>query len=188
MLAGLVDIDTLDVGVSHRAAGEGGVEHAGQLHIVDVVAVAGEDARVLRAQDAGADIALGRDRVGHLLTPAADSTPSMIVSYPVQRQRLPESVSRTSASVGFGFSCSKAVICMTKPGVQNPHWKAWLSRRASCNGFMAPSGASSSMVVMVAPPACTASIKHERTGSPSMRTVQAPHTPCSHPKWVPVRP
>ena len=39
-----------------------------------------------------------------------------------------------------------------------------------------------------APSACTANIRHDRTASPSTRTVQAPHTPCSHPRCVPVRP
>ena len=38
------------------------------------------------------------------------------------------------------------------------------------------------------PSACTASIRQERTGSPSSRTVQAPHTPCSQPACVPLRP
>ena len=28
---------------------------------------------------------------------------------------------------------------MTNPGVQNPHWKPWLSRSASCSGFISPS-------------------------------------------------
>ena len=45
-----------------------------------------------------------------------------------------------------------------------------------------------SMVVIVVPVACTASIRHDRTGSPSRSTVHAPHTPCSQPRWVPVRP
>ena len=42
------------------------------------------------------------------------------------------------------------------------------------------------MVVMAWPSPCTASIRQERTGSPSSRMVQAPHTPCSQPAWVPV--
>ena len=44
------------------------------------------------------------------------------------------------------------------------------------------------MVVMVWPSPCTASIRQERTGSPSRRMVQAPHTPCSQPALVPVSP
>ena len=38
------------------------------------------------------------------------------------------------------------------------------------------------------PSAWTASIRHERTGSPSSCTVHAPQTPCSQPTFVPVRP
>ena len=36
--------------------------------------------------------------------------------------------------------------------------------------------------------ACTANIRQDRTGSPPTMTVQAPHTPCSQPRWVPVWP
>ena len=39
-----------------------------------------------------------------------------------------------------------------------------------------------------APSACTANIRQDRTGSPSTITVQAPQTPCSQPRCVPVRP
>src|SRR5215475_12927578 len=47
-------------------------------------------------------------------------------------------------------------------------------------------GATPSMVVMAYPSACTASIRQERAGTPSMSTVQAPHTPCSQPACAPV--
>src|SRR5262249_46945670 len=47
-------------------------------------------------------------------------------------------------------------------------------------------GATPSMVVMAYPSACTANIRQERAGAPSMSTVQAPHTPCSQPAWAPV--
>ena len=39
-----------------------------------------------------------------------------------------------------------------------------------------------------APAACTASRRQDRTALPSRSTVQAPHTPCSQPRWVPVSP
>src|SRR5699024_11433278 len=38
------------------------------------------------------------------------------------------------------------------------------------------------------PSTCTASIRQLRLARPSTSTVQAPHTPCSHPTWVPVAP
>src|SRR4051794_17771218 len=43
-----------------------------------------------------------------------------------------------------------------------------------------------SIVTTSAPSACTANMRHARTASPSTSTVHAPHTPCSHPRWVPV--
>src|SRR3984885_4855583 len=38
---------------------------------------------------------------------------------------------------------------------------------------------------MLRPSVCAANIRHERTAAPSTITVQAPHTPCSQPTWVP---
>src|SRR5437660_3573399 len=74
------------------------------------------------------------------------------------------------------------------PGVQNPHWSAWCSQHASWSGWSLPSRAKPSTVVTAAPSAWTASIKQARTLWPSTSTVQAPHTPCSQPMWVPVSP
>ncbi|MGO8731132.1 MAG: hypothetical protein ACLQK8_31425 [Streptosporangiaceae bacterium] len=52
-----------------------------------------------------------------------------------------------------------------------------------------PSGlATPSMVVISWPSAWAASIRQERTGSPSSSTVQQPQTPCSQPSRVPVSP
>ena len=47
---------------------------------------------------------------------------------------------------------------------------------------------SPSTVSTSAPSACTARVRQDRALSPSRRTVHAPHTPCSQPTWVPVRP
>ena len=57
---------------------------------------------------------------------------------------------------------------------------------AACRSATSPLSDSPSMVCMLAPCACTASIRQDRTMSPSTRTVQAPQTPCSQPTWVPV--
>ena len=40
----------------------------------------------------------------------------------MQRQRLPDSATRISSSLGSGWSRRNAVTDTTKPGVQNPHW------------------------------------------------------------------
>src|ERR1700722_1257458 len=56
----------------------------------------------------------------------------------------------------------------------------------SCNGCRCSrSDASPSTVVMLWPSTCAANIRQERTAAPSTITVQAPHTPCSQPTWVP---
>ena len=55
------DIDREHPAVSQRRAHERGVQHPGQLDVVDVPARAGQDARVLRTLDAGAGVALGHD-------------------------------------------------------------------------------------------------------------------------------
>src|SRR5438876_11107502 len=55
-------------------------------------------------------------------------------------------------------------------------------------GCSSPSGlANPSTVISSVPSACTASMMHDRTASPSIRIVHAPHTPCSQPTCVPVR-
>src|SRR5581483_7871775 len=111
----------------------------------------------------------------------------MMPWYPVQRQRLPERPSTISSRVGLGFSAKNAWTEITKPGVQNPHCSPCSSRNACWTGLNPPSrGAMPSIVVIAAPSACTANIRHDRTATPSTITVHAPHTPCSHPRCVPV--
>ena len=41
--------------------------------------------------------------------------------YPVQRQKLPSSASRTSLSLGAGLDFAKSIAFITMPGVQKPH-------------------------------------------------------------------
>ena len=49
---------------------------------------------------------------------AESRTASTIFSYPVHRQRLPESATRISSSLGFGLTLSSAIVVSTMPGVQ----------------------------------------------------------------------
>src|SRR5688572_1667849 len=96
---------------------------------------------------------------------------------------------RTSRSVGSGLSRRNSSNVVSIPGVQKPHCRPWLSRNASCKGCsLSGDGAMPSTVRISWPSACTASIKQERAERPSSRMVQAPHTPCSQPRCVPVRP
>ena len=83
-------------------------------------------------------------------------------------------------------SSSCAVSSMA--GVQKPHCSALRRRNASCRSAMSPESDTPSMVSTFAPSHCTASVRQPRTISPSTRTVQAPHTPCSQPTWLPVSP
>ena len=92
------------------------------------------------------------------------------------------------ASVGSGSSRSAAVSDMRMPPVQKPHWTPWWRTNSACNGLSALGIRSQALDRLDGlPSACTASIKHPRTASPSTSTVHAPQTPCSHPTCVPVR-
>ena len=114
--------------------------------------------------------------------------------YPVHRHRLPAIISTASSRVGAGLAARHAVTVVRKPGVQKPHCSAWHSWNACCTGER-PDGrpasgspANPSTVVTRCPDTDTAKIRQDRTGASSSSTVQAPHTPCSHPTWVPVSP
>ena len=99
---------------------------------------------------------------------------------------LPDSTSRTRSASQSGSSVSSACAVVMKPGVQKPHCSAWCLRKDFCSGVRSSSFDRPSTVTTFAPSACTASIRQERTASPLTSTVQAPHTPCSQPTWVPV--
>ncbi len=60
--------------------------------------------------------------------------------------------------------------------------------KACCSTDSPSSGVRPSTVVTSQPLACTANIRQERAVRPSTSTVQAPQTPCSQPRCVPVRP
>ena len=73
--------------------------------------------------------------------------------------------------------------------MQKPHCSPWHSANACCTGrARRPASASPSTVVISCPSTVTANIRQERTGRRRRSTVQAPHTPCSQPTWVPVSP
>src|SRR5438552_3847379 len=103
-------------------------------------------------------------------------------------QRLPPIASRISASLGAGLRSSSSCATTIMPGVQKPHCRPWHTRNASCSGLSPAAGVRPSIVVTAAPSHWAASSRQARALQPSTRTVQAPHTPCSQPTWVPVRP
>src|SRR5690606_18206398 len=149
------------------------------LHEGDQRVAAGEQlglVAVLGEQGDGLGGRLGplvveRDR-DHCAPPEAWRTALTMLWYPVQRQRLPSSPSRTCCSVELGISSSSDSDGMTSPGVQYPHGGAWHSRSACCMGWRVPSTAANpSMVVISWPSACTANIVHDFTASPLRCTV-----------------
>src|SRR5699024_3200818 len=86
---------------------------------------------------------LDHDRVAHAVPlasmwrSAAKRTASTIFSYPVHRHRFPARASLISVSPGvdiptFTVRFSRSSACMSRPGVQNPHWTAPASTKASC--------------------------------------------------------
>src|SRR5437016_3541654 len=61
-----------------------------------------------------------------------------------------------------------------------------MSIQARCTGWL-PSGDRPSIVVILVFTAAETGVPHERTGLPSMCTVQAPHWPTPQPNFVPFR-
>ena len=106
----------------------------------------------------------------------------------MQRQRLPESASRISSSLGFGLCASRSAVATTRPGVQKPHCTAPASTNASCTRWSSPSSASPSTVTTSCPSACAASTRHAQTSVPSSSTEHDPHSPCSQAFFEPGRP
>ena len=177
-----------------RAPQERGVEHAGAREVAHVaprpVRSRGSSTR-LTARRSGA-----RERPGTPSAPASagraqagrggDRLDDALVAGAAAEDggRAPPGSPSRSAP-GCSRSSSSAVMSM--PGVQKPHCSPWCSWNASWSGWSAVRRRPST-VMTSAPSAWTASIRQERTASPSTRTVHAPQTPCSQPTWVPVRP
>ena len=119
-----------DLRVRIGTAQERGVVHAGKLQIVDVVADPLDQPRVFLALERLADESRGHgdlpnrgiapmlQRLRALIFLAAYCTASTMCWYPVQRQRLPESALRISASLGLLFRCSRSTAARIIPGVQ----------------------------------------------------------------------
>ena len=119
---------------------------------------------------------------------ATSSTASMMLRYPVQRQSTPDSSAGRSSRCTSGSCSSRSYELIRNPGVQKPHCRPWLRPNDSCKGCRSSGRPRPSTVVICAPSSWTANSRHARAASPSTSTVHMPHTPCSHPTWVPVRP
>ncbi len=71
-------------------------------------------------------------------SPRRAERPSRCCGSPCSGTGCPRGPSRISSSEGCGFSFSRSMLCMIIPGVQNPHWRPWHSRNASCTGCSSP--------------------------------------------------
>lgn len=99
----------------------------------------------------------------------------------------PFSPSRISFTVGLGFLFNSPTEAMIMPEVQNPHWKAELSRNACCTRWSVGPFERPSMVCTGRFSTSPTWVMQERVGWPSTSTVQAPHCPSPHPYLVPVK-
>ena len=77
---------------------------------------------------------------------------------------------------------------MIMPGVQKPHWRPCFSQKPCWIGWSSPFFAMPSIVVILAPSACTVNIVHAFSAWPFRWIVHAPHWLVSQPTCVPVRP
>jgi len=100
-------------------------------------------------------------------------------------QMLPNMAASMSASSGEGVCSSRAVADMTCPAWQYPHCGTSRSFQAATTRGPDASAETPSIVVIAASPTDPTGVWHERTGCPSSRTVQAPHSPAPQPNFVP---
>ena len=157
-----------------------------RLDVVEVDAPAGEEARILHAHHARADVAAGHRAPAASAPPCARPRRCQRSRCSGRRCRRGGRGSRRRS--GPASSSSRALAASSIPGVQNPHCSPWQARNASWMGCSPSASASPSTVSTSAPSACTASIRHESVARPSTSTVQAPQAPCSQPTCVPVSP
>ena len=199
---GRTDVDRRDPSVCHRAAEEHRLEHVVGHDVGDVSTVAGEQAIVFDPLDALADEAgpVGGSWLGdgHDASPLRLGLHDLDGAFDPGDDRLvagapAEVAAQFLADLGGGRDRgSPRGARRRSSGIPGNRTRTGSRGRPSSpagSGASEPSGcASPSMVVISAPSACPANIRHERAGSPSTSTVHAPHTPCSQPRWVPVSP
>src|SRR5215218_11502351 len=99
---------------------------------------------------------------------------------------LPDIASSMSESVGCELLASSAAADMIWPDWQYPHCGTSPSRQAFWIFAPAAVAPIASMVVISDVPTLSIDVMHDRTGVPSMCTVQAPHRAKPHPNFVPV--
>ena len=119
---GRAGVDPADVGVRDGRAEDVAVQLPGQVDVVRVAPAPRQEAGVFLPLDRGADSGAVAAHDPPPMAWAPAWTALTMLWYPVQRQRLPSSHSRTSCSPGSGFRLARSTALITIPGVQNPHW------------------------------------------------------------------
>ena len=151
----------------------------GQRDVVDVVALAADEARVLLALAAGrsrsgaprrrpsvaASCALG-SRAPRARPPSGPPRRCSCSPCSGRSGRRSRRGSRRRSGAGCASSSARAVSIM--PGVQKPHCRPCSSMKPCCTGSSAPSRSRPSTVRTSWPSAIAASMVHDLTGSPSI--------------------
>ena len=183
-------------------AGWPGGAHPGELDVVEVVAVAGDEPRVLAALDATARPVRRpgstSDRHRSVMT---SSSVSAVMRHLAPVRRLQRACVAAASRIGGddvvvagaaadvaldgvadlarrsgpGSRSRRSAAAMIMPGVQKPHWRPCFSQNAFWSGCSSPSVARPSIVVTLDPSAWTARIVQDFTAWPSTWTVHAPH-------------
>ena len=195
-------VDRDDPRVRVRAAQHRAVDHPRQPDVVEVGALAADEARVLLAlQPAEADrplgLALGRFSTMAMLRPPVVA--ALVLGGPADRGD-DVLVARAAADARRRSRCgsparsgpgsrpaargrsSASPACRSRTAARGSSWKpCW-------TGSSAPSTSSDSTVRISWPSHIAARIVHDLTGLPSISTTQAPQLEVSQPQCVPVRP
>ena len=195
-------VDRVDLGVRVGTAQDRAVHHPGQADVVQVGALAADEARVLLALEAAeADRPLGPgsegSRGGHR---SGLLSSSRLRARPPSEPRRRCSCSPCSGRSRRRWRCGSRARSGSGSRRAAPAWSsaspacrsrsaARASRGSPCwTGSSLPSTSSDSTVRISWPSHIAASVVQDLTGWPSISTTQAPQLEVSQPQWVPVRP
>ena len=187
-------VDRDDLRVRVRAAQDRAVHHPGQADVVQVGALAADEARVLLALEAAeADRALGASRPPSQTSCFVRARPPTgprrrCSCSPCSDRSRRRSRCGSPGRSGSGSRPAARGVVISIPGVQNPQCSACFSWKPCWIGSSSPSTSSDSTVRISWPSHIAASVVHDFTGLPSISTTQAPQLDVSQPQCVPVRP
>ena len=190
-VSGCRDIDTFDPGGCIVAALEGRVQHAGQADIIDELRLAGQQLWIFVPENGLFEIFSATDYLAfsvglasHCCSSLFDCSDDVFISgaaAEIAVDRFTDffigglrvvTQERDDRHQETGRAETALQGMLFHEGLLQ--WMQCILGAQTFNGFDGM------------PVGLTANIRQERTDSPSMRIVQAPHIPCSQPTWVPV--